>query len=377
MRARAARGGTARLPMALTRIPLLDYPSPEPPRDAPEAVQTSLPFDRDGDQPAGPVEAPLLLIQLQDDLSRSRLREAFWISLVAHLLVILAVVAGPKYFPMHRLVAVRSAEDLMRERQATFLELPKDEQQVTTRPKSKFISDKDRIATSRAPQIDRQTLDELRDARRPGAPGPGGAPQQPAAAEAQPNPAMRNPGGGAPTPPAKQEQTAQLRIPPLSAKQAFGGAMSPGSAIEQAARGAAATRGGYGAGGDYGTAFPTGGGVRSNMDILSDTMGVDFGPYLARVLDNVRRNWYLLIPEVARAPLMKKGKVGIEFAIMKDGSVAGMRLVSQSGDVSLDRAAWGGITYSNPFPPLPAEFRGQYLALRFRFFYNPDKHDLE
>jgi TonB family protein len=70
---------------------------------------------------------------------------------------------------------------------------------------------------------------------------------------------------------------------------------------------------------------------------------------------------------------MKKGKVAIEFAIMKDGSVAGMRLVSPSGDIALDRAAWGGITGSNPFPPLPSEFSGRYLALRFHFHYNPDK----
>jgi hypothetical protein len=53
-----------------------------------------------------------------------------------------------------------------------------------------------------------------------------------------------------------------------------------------------------------------------------------------------------------------------------------MRLIGPSGDVSLDRAAWGGITGSNPFPPLPSEFHGQYLALRFHFYYNPDLNDL-
>jgi len=106
-------------------------------------------------------------------------------------------------------------------------------------------------------------------------------------------------------------------------------------------------------------------------------MGVDFGPYLSRVLHDVRLNWYNLIPEVAREPLMKKGKVSVEFAILKDGHVAGMRLVSTSGDVSLDRAAIGGVTGSNPFPPLPNEFRGEYLALRFHFFYNPDKNELQ
>jgi TonB family protein len=104
---------------------------------------------------------------------------------------------------------------------------------------------------------------------------------------------------------------------------------------------------------------------------------VDFGPYLQRVLHDVRMNWYNLIPEAARAPLLKKGKVSIDFAITKTGAVAGLRIVSESGDVSLDRAALGGIMGSNPFPPLPGEFGGNYLALRFHFYYNPDKNDLQ
>ncbi len=93
------------------------------------------------------------------------------------------------------------------------------------------------------------------------------------------------------------------------------------------------------------------------MDVLSDTMGVDFGPYLARVLHDVRENWYRIIPESARAPLMKKGKVSIEFAILKNGQVAGLQIVGTSGDVALDRAAYGGITASKPFPPLPSGIR--------------------
>jgi hypothetical protein len=54
-----------------------------------------------------------------------------------------------------------------------------------------------------------------------------------------------------------------------------------------------------------------------------------------------------------------------------------MRITSPSGDVSLDRAAWGGITASNPFAPLPGEFHGPYLALRFHFYYNPAKGDIQ
>jgi TonB family protein len=114
-----------------------------------------------------------------------------------------------------------------------------------------------------------------------------------------------------------------------------------------------------------------------NLEVLTDTQGVDFGPYLSKVLEAVRHNWYVLIPEEARRPQMKSGKLVIEFAILPDGKVAGMKLASSSGDVALDRAAWGGITASLPFADLPAEFTGPYLALRFRFFYNPMKGEIE
>ena len=108
-----------------------------------------------------------------------------------------------------------------------------------------------------------------------------------------------------------------------------------------------------------------------SIDVLSDTMGVDFGPYLVRVQDDVRENWYRFIPESARAPEKRKGKVTIEFAIMKDGSVSGLQIVGTSGDVPLDRGAYKAIIASKPFPPLPTEFGGRYIALRFHFFYNP------
>ena len=105
-------------------------------------------------------------------------------------------------------------------------------------------------------------------------------------------------------------------------------------------------------------------------------MGVDFSGYLARLVHDVRLNWYNLVPEVARPPLRKTGKVTIDFVITKNGGISGMRIMSPSGDISLDRAAYGGITAVNPFQPLPNNFRGEYLALRFRFLYNPDRNQL-
>lgn len=117
-----------------------------------------------------------------------------------------------------------------------------------------------------------------------------------------------------------------------------------------------------------------------NIEVLSDTGGVNLRPYLQVVVERVRKNWHSLIPESAR---WRHGKVVIEFAIAKDGKVQGMKLIptsfislSSSGDVVLDRAAWGGILASAPFPPLPTEFTGQFLTLRLPFYYNPGKGEI-
>jgi TonB family protein len=328
-------------------------------------------------------DAPALLVQLQDDLSRSRRREAFWISVVVHMVVVLLIVNSPKFgrFLPRSTVGVMSPE-LNNQKDLTYLELPPDEQKVSKRPSTNIISDKDRRAMSKAPQLDRQELKKILDASRRGAPGLSGPPA-PQAQSAPPAPSQNIPAPqqqAAPPAPAPN-QTAKLQTPPMGTpKPSFTGEMSAGSAIEQAERAAAANRGGYGGDdGDYGLSQGRKAtAAMGPLDVLSDTMGVDFGPYLQRVLHVVRQNWYNLIPESARAPLLKKGKVSIEFAILKDGTVAGMRLEQDgsSGDVALDRAAWGGITASNPFPPLPSEFGGQYLELRFHFFYNPDAADL-
>lgn len=335
-------------------------------------------------------EAPTLILQLQDDLSRSRRREAFWLSVVVHLVLVLLFVNSnrlARFLPRHTVVMAvpLSSQD----KDFTFLTLPPDEQKVTRRPNTNILSDKDRIATSKAPQLNRDELRKILDSGRLGRPGPT-APPNPA-----PQPSAAAPPASAPEqrgqqmaqqapPPPSANLMAKLQTPPVEKappKPSFDtGGQSAGSLIAEAARAAAVNRGTYsGDGGDYGALTgrqPTA--AMGPMEILSDTQGVDFGPYLQRILHDVRVNWYNLVPESARPPIMKKGKVAIEFAIMKDGSVRGMQLEpgGSSGDAALDRAAWGGITASVPFPPLPNEFHGQYLALRFHFFYNPERGDL-
>jgi TonB family protein len=106
----------------------------------------------------------------------------------------------------------------------------------------------------------------------------------------------------------------------------------------------------------------------NSLELLSDPMGVDFKPYLIRVLAAVRRNWFAVMPESARMGM--RGRTTIQFAIAKNGSVPKLVIHFPSGSEHLDRAAVAGISASNPFPPLPAEFQGNQIRLQLVFAYN-------
>ena len=363
--------------MPITQIPFQD---PVAPPEKPQPEQLGL-YDARGWETAyrdldDDARVPHLLIQLQDDLARSRRREAAWISIIVHLVLIVLLAKldfFEKYLPWHSVVAVKRQSNV---KDLTFLDLPPDLQKAQPKPNTNIASDKNRRAMTRHPQLDVKELRKSLATPPPGAPG-SSAPQTQ-------QPAQSAAGMTQNQPPARAQQTnpqiAQLQTPATpnvaSEFKKYSGSMSAGSAIEEATRAAAARRGAgqQGSGGDFGLGTGAKGRQMGNLDVLSDTMGVDFGPYLQRVLHDVKKSWYDAIPESAQ---MKKGKLSIEFAIMKDGTLAGMKLVAPSGDIPLDRAAWAGITGAAPFPPLPNEFGGQYLALRFTFFYNPSKEDLE
>jgi TonB family protein len=316
-----------------------------------------------------------LIDNLEDERSRARVREGIYISLLAHVLIFLWLLFGPRYI-LHRPKVV-SPFDVLTDRQKkelTYMTLPPDALKQIRPKNPQALSDKNRVAQSPHPTLDKKTLEQLQAMRRAGPPAPQPAPQQqqpaptpqqaaPQQQQPQPTPSQPlqpQPNGVTPAPPPEQK--------PAPTKPNFNTGLSAGDQIREAARGAAepqAPSGDYGAG-----RVPQHQGVNAGVDILSDTMGVDFGPYMQRVIAATYRSWLPLIPESARPPLDKQGKVGIEFRINPDGSVKQMVLRFPSGDVALDRAAWGGITGASPYPPLPKDFKGPYLALRFGFYYN-------
>ena len=104
------------------------------------------------------------------------------------------------------------------------------------------------------------------------------------------------------------------------------------------------------------------------MQLLSDPQGVDFKPYLLQVLSKVRRNWMAIVPDSAR--MGRRGLVLIQFSIDRGGGVPKLVIASPSGITAFDRAAVAGISASNPFPPLPAAYKGDQIRLQMAFSYN-------
>jgi TonB family protein len=190
--------------------------------------------------------------------------------------------------------------------------------------------------------------------------GPGDSTPQSARGAAQPSPA--NPPGSANPPTVANTNPNALTVPNLlqqanrNADQAAralqrsgttGGTMGPKTGRSNAPNG---------------QNFSADGGVQ----ILSDTKGYDFGPYMNQVLNKVRSNWF--IPDLAR--FGARGRVIIDFTITKNGEIVDCHITSESGERSLDGAAKSAIDSSNPFQRLPAGFSGNELQLRFGFYYN-------
>jgi TonB family protein len=216
-------------------------------------------------------------------------------------------------------------------------------------------------------------------------PAPFVPPTPPPQAAAMPEPPRLEPPPPPPQIQAQEKPKLAFEVPvaPPPQPAAISRVPIPNPSVQEAVRSVA--RGGAGMGmvvGDIGargaggigegiTQSPTSGVQASNLQLLSDPQGVDFRPYLTRILAAVRRNWFAVMPESVR--LGRRGRVGIQFAIARNGSVPKLVIVSQSGTEALDRAAVAGISASNPFPPLPTEFRGNEIRLQFNFAYNIPK----
>ena len=112
-----------------------------------------------------------------------------------------------------------------------------------------------------------------------------------------------------------------------------------------------------------------------DVQILSNTLGVNFGPYIKGILPLILKQYVKFLPQEVRSPTFASGITGVRFTINPDGKLAPgrMRLDYSTHDQALDRAAWGAITSQERFPPLPASFTGPNLEIRVEFRVNLPK----
>jgi hypothetical protein len=115
--------------MSITQIPPRDPVSSPPPATRPDGSEfyearhwesAYRQFDADS--------VPHLLVTLQDDLARSRRREAIWLSIIVHLALVILIVNEPRLVRLlpRRAVVLVSPNDMTREKELTYLELPPD-----------------------------------------------------------------------------------------------------------------------------------------------------------------------------------------------------------------------------------------------------------
>lgn len=105
--------------------------------------------------------------------------------------------------------------------------------------------------------------------------------------------------------------------------------------------------------------------------LLTDAQGVDFTPYLRIILQIVRRNWNANMP--ASVKMGGRGTTSLVFSIQRMGRIGKLVISKPSGTEVYDQAAIAGVSSSQPFPPLPSQFKGDEIRVQFNFAYNAPK----
>lgn len=335
--------------MPLTETPP-DSSTPPPASNKQQPIRIST--GRYGDIDAH--ELIRLLDTIEDERARGRFRESLYISVFVWIAVAWVLFYGPRY--LWHAPQLRDPVKVMREHDLTELSLP-----IT--PKMSAPAAKN-AAPAPKPTVDRATMERLRAMTAKSAPAP---------TPAQPTPPM--PAAATPPPPPVATPQPPRTPPPVVAdapsaqplKPNFNNSTSAGDSIRAAVDAAARNRGG----GNVGGGRPGHGPLNlGGAEVLSDTQGVDFGPYLRRILGDIKRNWDPLIPPEAGSPLFKQGETWIRFSINPDGTIKEMHLDGSTHDEAINRSCWGSITSEGQFPPLPTQFKGPNLELRIHYLVN-------
>lgn len=304
-----------------------------------------------------------LLDSIEDERARGRFRESIYISVFIWIAIAWVVLYGPRYL-WHAPKLVTPFE-VLKQRELTQLSLPTMHAPPPSVPRP-------------APKLDNRTLEHLRSMEPP-PPAPRTPPAetpkiaQPTAPAITNNvppaaaPALPLPSAPQPTPREPPPVVAEAPTPQPSTRPNFNTNNGAANSIEEAERNAARGRegGGYRAPAPGESPLNIGG-----VEVLSDMQGVNFNPYLRRLIADIYRNWMPLIPEECKPPLSKEGETVIRLTILPDGRIGAMHLDGSTHDDAINRAAWGSITSEGQFPPLPSQFHGPNLVLQLTYQIN-------
>lgn len=165
----------------------------------------------------------------------------------------------------------------------------------------------------------------------------------------------------------KTEQQSEFSIvlgPPGSKGGPSGtGAKGPPVDFYQYIPATVAGRGGFGTGAARG-GQGQGGGPSAGISI--PLKGYNLAPWAQQVLELIQKNWNL--PPVGNYP--ERFQVKIILFIRKSGDVSSVELVVGTPLDILDQAALNAVRTSLPFPPLPADFPGDFLEASITFTYH-------
>lgn len=294
------------------------------------------------------------------------------LSVVVHVAVIAFVLLWPKIFPSHE---PTDAEIAAAQKEIPFALYIPPEKPVPPTPTPKLNINRETLKKVVPPEVKPEIPAPVSPERPPSDLPEAPRPQIPMnPAPAVPNqPMAPAPSHLEPVAPATPTNPNHLNLQlPQS---------SPGKLIQDQisdAIGHARTPGGVYSGGPAVPGSRGGPGMGYGVQVLSDTQGVDFNPYIQRLLATLKRNWYAIMP--TSALMGDRGIVSTTFQINPDGSIPSPdpELERTSGKEPLDNAAMSAIHASNPFEPLPSQFHGPYLKLRIIFIYNipPDQVNL-
>ena len=99
--------------------------------------------------------------------------------------------------------------------------------------------------------------------------------------------------------------------------------------------------------------------------IQFDTKGVEFGPWLRRFIAQIRRNWF-----IPYAALSMHGNVQLTFFVQRDGTLTELTVRRPSRVDAFTNSAFNALKSSNPTRPLPVEYPDDQAFFTVTFYFN-------